>query len=93
MPDYQGRTARRRDLLFIEGSPDHHRAMEETLQHQTTSQRPWIHASSTRKHNPIAAKANHALTFKPDQSNEAGQSLIVQSSHFQQLIEKIEKIS
>ena len=43
----QGRTAQRRNLLLIEGSSNHHRAMAPALQYQTTSQCPWIQASST----------------------------------------------
>jgi len=69
-----GRTAQRRNLLFPEGGPDHHRAMATPLQYQASAQRPRIQAASTQNHHPVARKTRHELTFKPDQSGGAGQA-------------------
>jgi hypothetical protein len=42
--------------------------MAQTLQYKTTAQRARIQTSSAGIHHPVAGKANHELTFKPDQS-------------------------
>jgi hypothetical protein len=47
--------------------------MAQTLQYKTTAQRARIQTSSAGIHHPVAGKANHELTFKPDQSGGAGQ--------------------
>jgi hypothetical protein len=47
--------------------------MAPTLQYNTTAQRARIQTSSAGIHHPVAGKANHELTFKPDQLGGAGQ--------------------
>jgi hypothetical protein len=46
--------------------------MAQTLQYKTTAQRARIQTSSAGIHHPVAGKANHELTFKPDQLGGAG---------------------
>jgi hypothetical protein len=47
--------------------------MAQTLQYKTTAQRARIQTSSAGIHHPVAGKANHELTFKPDQLGGADQ--------------------
>ncbi|MEP3636594.1 MAG: hypothetical protein ABJN14_04955, partial [Paracoccaceae bacterium] len=47
--------------------------MEETLQHQTTTQRSGLPPTGTGNHRPDGPKADHALTIKLDQSGGADQ--------------------
>jgi len=65
------RTAERRDILLSTRSTDHHRKLEETLQHQTTPQRSGLPPTRPRNHHPDGKQANHALTFKLDHSSGA----------------------
>ena len=48
--------------------------MAQTPQYKTTAQRARIQTYSAGIHHPIAGKANHELTFKPDQSVGADQN-------------------
>jgi len=61
--ELQCQTSRRapkwRDLLFVEGSPNRHRAMAQTLQYKTTAQRAPIQTSRPGIHHPVAGKHNH----------------------------------
>lgn len=43
----QGRTAKSRDLLLIEGGTDTDRAVEKGVQHNPTTQLTWIPAADT----------------------------------------------
>jgi len=56
-----GRTAEPRALLLAEGGSDHHRKLEETLQHQAPPQRLGIPAACAWNHRPDGPKASHAL--------------------------------
>ena len=47
--------------------------MEETLQHHQATQRIGLPPSGSRIYHPDGSKADHALTFKLDQSVGAGQ--------------------
>jgi hypothetical protein len=47
--------------------------MAQTLQYKTTAQRARIQTSGAGIHHPVAGKANHELTFKPDQLGGADQ--------------------
>ena len=47
--------------------------MEETLQHEKTTQRTGLQTTGPGSHHPKGPKATNALTFKPDHSSEADQ--------------------
>ena len=47
--------------------------MEETLQHKATPQCSGLPPTGPRIHHPDGTQANHALTFKLDQSDGADQ--------------------
>ena len=63
--------AERRNLLLAARSTNHHRKLEETLQHQATTQCIGLPPTSARSHHPDGPKADHALTFKLDHSSGA----------------------
>jgi len=65
------RITQRRNLLLVARSPNHHRKLEETLQHQATTQCIGLPPTSARSHHPDGPKADHALTFKLDHSSGA----------------------
>jgi hypothetical protein len=46
---------------------------QKTERHQDAAQRARIQTSSAGIHRPVAGKANHELTFKPDQLGGADQ--------------------
>jgi transposase InsO family protein len=56
---------------FTTRSPDHHRTLEETLQHQTTPQCSGLSPTGPGSHRPHGPKANHALTVKLGHSSGA----------------------
>ena len=49
--------------------------MAEPLQHEAAPQRIGIPTTGPRDRGPVAGRADHELTFKPDQSSGAGQIL------------------
>ena len=61
-----GRAAQPRNLLFTEGGADHHRRLEKTRQHPTTSQRLGLPAASAGTHYPNGFQAKDALIIKLD---------------------------
>lgn len=69
------RASERRDLLQPPRSANHHRNMEEALQHQTPAQCIGLSPTGTRSHHPDGPKASHALTFKLDHQTGADQGL------------------
>jgi len=72
-PDTLGRAAQRWNLLLPQRSPNHHRRMEETLQHQETTQCTGLPSARPWNHYPNGTQADHALTIKMDQSDQATQ--------------------
>ena len=67
------RIAQRRNLLLVARSTNHHRKLEETLQHQATTQCIGLPPTSAQSHHPDGPKADHALTFNMDHSSGAAQ--------------------
>jgi len=63
--------AERWNLLFVTRGSDNHWKLEKTLPHQTTPQCSGLPPTCARGHRPDGPKANHALTFKLDNSSGA----------------------
>ena len=63
------------NILQSASSTDHHRRMEETLQHKETTQCTGLSPTSSWNHHTNGSEANHALTFNMDQSGEAAQDI------------------
>jgi hypothetical protein len=63
----------KRNLLHPERGADHHRKMDETLQHEETAQCLGIPPTSPGNHRSDGPQAGHALTFKLDHSSGVGQ--------------------
>ena len=70
-----------RDLLHPARGTDHHRTMEDPLQHHQTTQRIGLPPSGSRIYHLDGSKADHALTFKLDQSVGAGHNVLRYVSH------------
>jgi len=70
------RVTQRRDILRTTRSPDYHRTLEETRQHQTTPQCFGLSPACAGSHHSDGPKASHALTFKLDHSSGAVQRFI-----------------
>ena len=62
-----------RDILQPARSPNPDRKMEETRQHETTTQCFRLPPTGPRNHRPDGPKANHALTIKLDHQSGADQ--------------------
>ena len=68
-----GRIAKQGGLLLAQGGANHHRSLEKALQHEETPQCIGLPPTSPRGHRPDGPKADHALTIKMDQSDQATQ--------------------
>ena len=75
------RTAQWRSVLQLARSSDPDRRMEETLQHEETTQRIGLSPTDTGSHHPDRTQADHALTINLDQSDRAAQPLSHRSSY------------
>ncbi len=73
----QGRTSEWGSLLHPQGSTNHHRTMEEALQHHHRTQCFGLLPASPRSHHLDGPKTSHALTFKLDQLTRAGQFSVI----------------